>query len=69
MEKKLRCDNDSTMGSYKGIMQCFKGEPKYSVTVYYNSSDSDTMVLCEECKEAVKQDARKYDYTVSVSRL
>jgi hypothetical protein len=69
MNKKIRCDNDSAMGSYKGVMQCFKGEPMWRVTVYYNFSDSDTMVLCEECKEAVKKDARKYDYTVSGSRL
>jgi len=62
-EKRTFCDNASRRGTGVSLSpQCVSGKREYKCTVTYNEVESDTMVLCSECKKALRREARKHGY-------
>jgi len=69
-EARTFCDNASRRGSGVGIKpQCYDGKREYECTVIYNEVESDTMVLCSECRKQLKKEARRYGYKFKSRRL
>jgi len=70
-EKRVFCDNASRRGSGCFNPQCCDGKREYRCTVIYNQGmyDSDTLVLCAECTENLKREARKHGYKFKSKRL
>lgn len=66
-EKRTFYDNASRRGTGVSLKQCYDGKREYECTVFYDKYrdpkwNSDTMVLCSECREALKREARKHGY-------
>ena len=69
-EKRVFCDNASRRGSGISLNpQCFSGKREYECTITYNLVEKDNFVLCKECRDNLKKEARRYNYKFSSKAL
>ena len=81
-EKRTFCDNASRRGTGVSVKpQCSSGKREYECTVYYYKDGHtatlsngrilgcDTMILCGECRNHLRREARKHGYKFKSKKL
>lgn len=61
------CQNSRQEGSRIKTPQCYDNDAEFIVDIQYSHVESDTLLLCEECKDRIVSDARSHGYDVRVT--
>lgn len=69
-KQRTFCDNAYRRGTGVSLKpQCLDGKREYECTVTYNEVESDTMVLCSECRKHLRKEARRHGYKFKSTKL
>lgn len=68
-KKATMCDNAGMRPRQVISGGCYDSKQTHRVKITYNLSESDTLYLCEHCKDRIVDDAESRRYDVSVSKL
>lgn len=63
------CENSSTRANSIGLARCWANRATKRVTVIYNETDADELILCDGCAASVKLDAVRHGYTVKEAKF
>lgn len=67
----MNCENSFRSGNYGFNPKCFDGKVEFELSVFYDkylSENSDHLLLCKECTELIKKDARRHGYKVKIQK-